>query len=128
MGLKKVANLDTFVRRTLRFRVVDWSMAPAFVPGEVIRATAWRSGASLPREGSVVICHDPENAGRKLLKRVERIDSSAKEPRLFLVGDNELRSRDSRHFGPLPPSHIVAIVDERDREKPGGSEKVALVG
>lgn len=97
-------------RRFLRFHVVDWSMAPSFVPGDRIRVDSQGFVGRSPEKGEVVVIQDPESEGRKLLKRVLRVEEVETGSVLFVLGDNELSSRDSRHFGLVPIDHVIGLV------------------
>ena len=98
------------LRRLRRFKVNDWSMAPTFVPGETIWVRPLNPDHPTLEKGWVVVIQDPEVAGRKLLKRVESIQGPEGREGVFVVGDNSLRSRDSRHFGPVPIDRVVGVV------------------
>ena len=81
-------------------KVVSASMAPKLRPGQFVVATA------LFRKlypGQVVIV---QHENRELIKRIERIE----DDRVFVIGDNLARSVDSRQFGWLDRSDIVARV------------------
>ena len=45
---------------------------------------------------------DPRHPERTVLKRAASCDGTG----IFLVGDNEMHSTDSRHFGPVPLSLV----------------------
>lgn len=70
------------------------SMLPSLAPGD--RLVIWRS--PVLEEGDVVALTDPEEPGRVLVKRVERLTAEHVE----VTGDNAAASRDSRSFGPVP--------------------------
>lgn len=101
--------------RSQRFIVADESMRPSFLPGDhlLVRRADRRVP---PRAGDVIVLRDPEREGLLLLKRVrstaetESICRDAPSPRLVVVGDNALLSRDSRHFGPVETSRVVGTV------------------
>jgi mitochondrial inner membrane protease subunit 1 len=54
----------------------------------------------------VVAVTNPREPGRLLVKRVHAVTRWSIEVR----GDNENVSTDSRHFGPLPRSHLAGRV------------------
>jgi phage repressor protein C with HTH and peptisase S24 domain len=92
------------------FHVEDWSMAPTYVPGDQIRVDTRAYAHKEPVPGDVVVINDPEKRGRKLIKRVEKAMHKGGRSLVFLIGDNELRSRDSRQFGPVAISEIIGRV------------------
>lgn len=85
-------------------------MAPSLVPGDVVIARETSHMTEELKENAIVIIHDPEQPGRKLIKRVKSMEGMGSERRLFVVGDNELSSRDSRQFGPIRIGALVGIV------------------
>lgn len=53
--------------------------------------------------GDVVVVEHPELTGILAVKRLTR-----REGRMcWVVGDNPLSSRDSRHFGPVDQDHVI---------------------
>lgn len=81
-------------------RVRNASMAPKLRPGQWVVATALFRRL---RPGQVVIV---ERENKELIKRIERIEDG----KLFVIGDNLERSMDSRQFGWLDQSEVVARV------------------
>lgn len=81
-------------------RVVGRSMSPMLQPGQLIIATSLFKRL---RAGQVVVLR---KNGRELIKRIERIESN----KVFVIGDNPLASTDSRQFGWLDVSTVVARV------------------
>lgn len=81
-------------------RVVGTSMAPMLKPGQLILATALRRRL---RPGQVVVLR---KNNRELIKRIERIEFD----KVFVIGDNPDASTDSRQFGWLDMSTVVARV------------------
>ena len=92
-----------------RYAVEGHSMEPAYRAGDhvLVNRLAYRRGT--PGPGDVVVLRDPERAGHYLLKRVASLPSH--EPSVpgavYVRGDNDADSRDSRRFGPVPRSAIV---------------------
>jgi phage repressor protein C with HTH and peptisase S24 domain len=79
-------------------------MLPTFTPGEVVMATGWFRRV---REGDVLVLrHDG-------LEKVKRV-ASVRGDEVYVVGDNPA-STDSRQFGWLPRSSVVAKVWSRGR-------------
>ncbi len=90
-----------------RFRVDDRSMEPALHPGDyvVVHRRAYRHDA--PQAGDVVVLRNPEAPTQFLVKRVMSYEPQAG---LFVLGDNETHSRDSRQFGMVPLHLVVGKV------------------
>jgi nickel-type superoxide dismutase maturation protease len=86
-----------------RFRVADTSMQPALLPDDRLLVTRWAP----IRTGAIVVFADPEARGEFCVKRVTDI---APDGTLVVRGDNPNVSRDSRHFGGVPPSLLVGRV------------------
>jgi len=80
-------------------RVVGLSMSPNLKPGRIIL------GLSLgkPKVGELIIFnHD----GLEKIKRVDKIETNT----VFVLGDNPSQSTDSRQFGNVDSSQIIARV------------------
>jgi nickel-type superoxide dismutase maturation protease len=73
-------------------------MLPALQPGD--RLLVWRT--TRVKAGDVIAAGDPRHPERTVLKRAASYDDAG----IFLVGDNEMHSTDSRHFGPVPLSLV----------------------
>jgi len=80
-------------------RVAGPSMQPALAEGQVV--IGYRS-KHLAADDIVIFRHD----GLDKIKRVAWLD----EGQLYVVGDNPECSRDSRHFGMISLSQVVAKV------------------
>lgn len=80
-------------------RVEGLSMLPAYNPGRIV--LGWRLGR--PRVGDVVIARHHRV---EIIKRVSQLQ----EDRVYLLGDNPLESTDSRQFGWLPLTAVLATV------------------
>lgn len=80
-------------------RVEGLSMAPAYPHGKIVVAWRWKR----PKVGDVVIVR---HHSLELIKRITRLE----DDRVYLLGDNSEESTDSRHYGWLPASSILAVV------------------
>jgi signal peptidase I len=93
--------------------VVDGdSMRPTLEPGDrllLVRLPPLPSWfrRSLVRPGWLVGAPDPRDRRRLLVKRVGSIGPGGT---VELVGDNPLRSTDSRHFGPIDARSLRGVV------------------
>lgn len=85
-------------------RVEGLSMLPAFAHGKII--VGWRFGR--PQVGDVVIARHHKI---ELIKRVSDIQGG----QVYLLGDNPPASTDSRQFGWLPATAIIAVVITRSK-------------
>jgi nickel-type superoxide dismutase maturation protease len=83
--------------------IFDTSMQPALRPGDRLLAARWRPA----RPGDIVLFRDPE-ATRTLL--VKRVVARSQRGHLSVRGDNPNVSRDSRHFGPVPPTLVIGTI------------------
>ena len=90
-----------------RFRVEDHSMEPALHPGDyvIVNRRAYRRRE--PEAGDIVVLQNPEAQAQFLVKRIMSGDRQAG---FFVLGDNDVHSRDSRHFGMVPLHLIVGKV------------------
>src|SRR5579859_5207498 len=93
--------LDWLPMRT--FVVRDTSMRPALSPGDRLLVARWLR----PRGRDLVVAHDPEHHSTYLVKRVATVEPGGN---VVLHADNPNVSRDSRHFGVVPPRLIVGRV------------------
>lgn len=75
-------------------------MVPTLRPNHIVVATSWFK--TIRPEHIVVIHHD----GLEKIKRVRKVYNG----RVFVVGDNERASIDSRSFGWLPLDAVIAKV------------------
>jgi nickel-type superoxide dismutase maturation protease len=85
-----------------RFRVQDTSMQPILQPGDRLLVFTWAA----VRAGDLVVFRDPEAHSTFLVKRVRAVAEDGLEVR----GDNPNVSRDSRHFGLIPPALAIGRV------------------
>ncbi len=110
--------------------VREMSMAPALLPGDrlLVDRRAYARGA--PAVGDVVLLADPERPGQRLLKRVAAPPAPIGPGRLWIRGDRDSVSRDSRQFGSVPLSAVLGRVWFRyappARRGPIGSERAPV--
>ncbi len=90
-----------------RFRVDDHSMEPALHPGDFVIVHRWAYRRAQPTVGDVIVLRNPEAETQFLVKRVMSYDPQVG---VFVLGDNETRSRDSRQFGMVPLHLVVGKV------------------
>lgn len=81
-------------------RVHGHSMLPVLPPGTVVYG--WRWFMRL-RPNAVIIFIREE---REIIKRIDRVESDG----LYVLGDHPDASTDSRHYGPIPHSTVMAFV------------------
>jgi len=80
-------------------RIVGGSMLPHLTPGKVV--FGWRSHR-LHIGDVVILFHD----GLEKIKRIDHIDGE----KLYVLGDNPVASTDSRQFGFVDRSQVLARV------------------
>ena len=81
------------------------SMSPAFHDGERVFALRFFYIFFSPAVDDVVIAADPRD-GKFLIKRITAINTTG----VFLSGDNPVHSTDSRSFGMIVRSALIAKV------------------
>lgn len=79
-----------------KFKVFGNSMKPTLKEGQEVLTFNW----SKPKVGDVVVVKG------KIIKRIQKIMGD----KVYLVGDNQAESTDSRHFGLVEKSQIVGRV------------------
>lgn len=82
-------------------------MSPNLDAGDYVIVNRWAYRFRPPVAGDVVVARDPDTPDRILVKRVSH---TLPDDRVFLAGDNEARSRDSRAFGSVAMRLIVGKV------------------
>jgi nickel-type superoxide dismutase maturation protease len=90
-----------------RLEVTGESMVPTLLPGDrllVLRGLGPLRPAI--RVGDLVALADPRLPARIMIKRVAGLEGK----RLFVRGDNDGASTDSRHFGPVEPAAVRGRV------------------
>ena len=98
--------LDFF--RGFPARVTGDSMLPILPPGSLVIAYPINEGTKLVR-GDVVVARRPDRPSLEMVKRISEIDGD----RFYLLGDNPNASTDSRTFGPVDRSELVARLTWR---------------
>lgn len=109
------------------YHIPSESMSPTLRTGDIILADTWICHDWLPQRGDIVVFMKDDSLFTKrifaiegdyvLIKGIEAIRMKPKSGsptliiehnKVFVLGDNQLKSRDSRYFGAIPSSHIVA--------------------
>ncbi len=80
-------------------------MEPLLPDGSQVIASLYQPGAAL-RVGDVVLARRPDRPEVEMVKRIEAVDGD----RLVLAGDNPAASTDSRTFGPVDRSAVIAVI------------------
>ncbi|QQG43004.1 MAG: S26 family signal peptidase [Candidatus Daviesbacteria bacterium] len=83
-----------------RFTVLGNSMLPTLKPGQDILIFSWFIN---PKAGDIVAI---KMGGKEIIKRIQSLDDRL----IFVMGDNEKMSTDSRHFGPIKKEEIIGQV------------------
>lgn len=86
-----------------RFTIYGNSMLPTLKPGQDILCFNWAYLFSKPKKGDIVVV---KVNGRDIIKRIQKYD----DRRIFVTGDNQKKSTDSRNFGPIDKSEIIGKV------------------
>ena len=80
-------------------------MQPTLQPGDRVLVKRLGSNPTL-RVGSVLVTWHPQRTNLRLIKRLNRVDSTG----LWLLGDNPAESTDSRQLGPVATSLLIGEV------------------
>ena len=90
----------------------DWLMARwgSFSLGNSSRGRAWLGRNSSVKIGDVVVIERPEQPGVKYVKRISEMTSESNQ--IFVLSDNP-EGTDSRQWGWLPATAIVAKITGR---------------
>lgn len=81
------------------YKIAEQSMEPEIELGSYALVNKWYGKLSV---GEIVIVRSPQD-DRILIKRIEKISNGS----LFLVGDNEGMSVDSRQFGWVDEGNVM---------------------
>jgi signal peptidase I len=89
-----------------RVNVRGTSMSPTLEPGERVLFNRLAYVVGEPQVGDIVLARHDARSGMRMIKRVVAHDGLAEEE-LWLVGDNEAESTDSRTLGPFQQADIA---------------------
>lgn len=78
-------------------------MLPVLKPGNQVLTFNWFYLFSSLKKNDIIIIYID---GREIIKRIQNI----KNEQIFVVGDNQSLSIDSRSFGPIDKSDIIGKV------------------
>ena len=82
-------------------------MAPSLLPGD--RLLMRKISGRAPGVGQIVLLEDPRDPERLLIKRIGSVEGD----QLWVFGDNQAASSDSRVFGPVHRSSIRSVLVRR---------------
>ena len=99
--------LMLMLRRRKRLKVVGESMLPILLPGDEILVDPYAYKRSLPQIEDIVVTVHPLFKSLTIVKRITAIDT---KDSYFLLGDNQKKSTDSRHWGTIKRADIVGKV------------------
>lgn len=89
-----------------RVEVDGDSMLPTFHSGELLRASRFIRTSKL-KVGDIYVFAPPYDSGARVIKRLTFIDDSGY---LFFEGDNKRVSYDSRQYGAVTKSRVIAHI------------------
>jgi len=103
------------------YKIVGESMEPAVLKGDRVLADKTAYKRMAPKKGDVVVLVYPDDRSKRYVKRIEALpgetvtgaDGMKKEvPHgfVYLLGDNREHSVDSRQFGLVPLTDVIAKV------------------
>ncbi len=110
------------------FKIEGESMLPDFHPGDFIAVNQWAYLFRSPKAVDVVALKDPRSTRRIIVKRVVRVEKG----QIFVRGDNEGQSTDSRAFGLVAQNKVVGKVllcfsgNSKKRSSPENKKKEAV--
>jgi signal peptidase I len=101
-----------------RFTVSGNSMQPTLKEGQDILSINWFVN---PKVGDIIVI---KKQGKEMVKRIEKIEGE----NVFVVGDNEDESTDSRHFGAIKRELIIGKVIYQSNEVPCHNCEAPIIG
>lgn len=82
------------------------SMIPTLQPGDTLVINRFAYRHSPPKPGDILVFRDP----RTQILAVKRVRALAEDQYIYLTGDNQAESVDSRHFGAIRGDMVVGKV------------------
>lgn len=86
-----------------KFKVFGSSMMPTLRPGQAVMSFNWAYLNKKPKSGEIVVIKLDH---KEIIKRVDRVEGEW----VFVQGDNQTDSIDSRHFGPVNINQLIGKV------------------
>ena len=86
-------------------------MFPNLYPGQDVLSFNWAYLGRKPKVGDIVVI---KMGDKEIVKRVQKVD----DRHIFVVGDNQNESMDSRDFGEISINNIVGKLVYRSDEIP----------
>ncbi len=92
----------------LKFKVLEESMIPSLYPGDFVLVERISYLLGDPKVGDLVVLLPPRGWNKKklLIKKIQKVRDRV----YFVVGENQKKSIDSRHFGLISKKDIVGKV------------------
>lgn len=87
-----------------KYQITQESMIPLFYPGENVLVNKLAYFFQNPKIGDVIIIKT--RSRKRLIKRIEKISSE----KIYVIGENKIKSIDSRRFGPILKKEIIGKV------------------
>jgi len=103
------------------YKIVGESMEPAVLKGDRVLADKTAYQRMAPKKGDVVVLVYPDDRSKRYVKRIEalpgetitgadRLQKEVPHGLVYLLGDNREHSADSRQFGLVPLTDVIAKV------------------
>lgn len=86
-----------------RFIISGNSMYPTLRPGQSVVSSNWHYFFRKPKKGDIVVL---KQNGRFIVKRLQK----ASGRHIFVVGDNQKESTDSREYGAIDKKNLIGKV------------------